>query len=217
MGGIIGKVTDAVGLTNHKAEEAAAKAAGFANAQAYALTKEQIALQKEELQFQKDQYTDWKNIYGDVQKNLGDYYKALDGTKITALGLEAQQKEYQSAVQLMEREAAQRGISGSGIEYAAKSAATFQNAEARARIRADANKKAAEEKLGFLGVGLGQGTNMLGTIAAQSSNVNQAYTTGVNSRTAIAGGYLSNQASIGNSNREQMGSVIGAGVRYLMA
>lgn len=216
MGGIVGKITDAVGLTNHKAEEAAAKAAGFANAQAYALTKEQIALQKEELEFQKDQYEDWKNIYGDIQKNLGDYYKTLDGTKITALGLEAQQKEYQSAVQLMEREAAQRGISGSGIEFASKSNATFQNAEARARIRANANKAAADEKLGFLGVGLGQGTNMLGTIAAQASNVNNAYTTGVNSRTNMAGNYVGAQAQYGKSNMDAVGQVIGAGVRYLM-
>lgn len=210
MGKIIGKVTDAVGLTDYAGEEAAAKAAGFANAQQYALTKESIELQKETLQFQKDQYADWKAIYGDIQENLGDYYKNLTGEKLTALGLENQQKEFQAAVKLIEQEAAQKGISNSGLEFAAKSNATFQNAEARARIRTNADKAVADEQLGFLGVGLGQGTGLLSNINVASGNVNSAYSTGINAYGNTANNYLAQQTQLSSNNTDTIGTLFGA-------
>lgn len=202
MGKVLGKVTDAVGLTNYSAEEKAAKAAGAASEQAYLLSKEQIA-------FQKEQYADWKNVYGDLQKNLGEYYKNLDGTKITAMGLQNQQIEYQNAVRAIEEDAAQKGISGSGIEFAAKSNATFQNAEARATIRSSADEKAQTEKLKFLGVGLGQGTQMLGVIG-------NAYGTAVNSRTSIAGQYIGQQTQLSTNNTNAIGDIVGAGTGYYL-
>lgn len=214
MGKIVGKVTDAVGLTNNKGEAEAAKAAGFASAQQYALTKESIALQKETLQFQKDQYGDWKAIYGDIQENLGDYYKNLSGEKLVALGLENQQREYQAAVKTIEREAAQRGISGSGLEFASKSTATFQNAEARARIRSLADEQVAAQQLSFLGVGLGQGTQMLGTINQASANVNQAYGTGINAYGNSASSYLNRSTQLSQSNTSTMGQIWGVGAGY---
>lgn len=210
MGKVLGTVTDAVGLTDYKGQEEAAKAAGFANAQQYALTKESIELQKETLQFQKDQYADWKAIYGDVQENLGEYYKNLDGDKLVALGLQNQQREFQAAVKLIERESAQRGISGSGLEYAAKTTATFQNAEAKARIRSSADQQVAEQQLNFLGVGLGQGTQMLGMINQASGNVNNAYGTGINAYNSTGNAYLGARTNLSTQNQDTVGTIVGS-------
>lgn len=216
MGSVFGGITDAIGLTNYKGEKQAAQAAAAANANATAMSKEQIALMKEQLQFQKDQYTDWKDIYGDLQENLGEYYNNLDAKDITAMGLTNQQRSYQEAVKSMERDAAQRGISGSGLEYSQKSLATFQNAEARARIRTEAPTKVANEKLGFLGVGLGQGTQMLGTINQAGANVNSAFATGIGSQTMMNGNYLNQQTNFSNANTSAMNDILGTFTGYYM-
>lgn len=215
MGGIVSKVTDAVGLTNTKGEKAAAANAAKANAQGYAMSKEQIALMKEQLQFQKDQYKDWQNIYGDVQKNLGDYYKTLGPEKITALGLENQQKEFQFASAELMKDMAQRGLSDSGIERAALATSKFQNAEARARIRTEAPEKVAQAKLGFLGVGLGQGTAMLGAVNNAAANANSAYSIGVAARSNAAGNFLQQQTQFSTNNTNAMGQIIGTGMGFI--
>lgn len=196
MGKIIGKVTDAVGLTDYEGQEKAAKAAGASSAAALALTKEQIA-------FQKEQYADWKAVYGDIQTNLGEYYKKLTPEKITALGLQNQQKEFQAAMEQVDADFARRGIAAdSGVVRAVKAKATFQNAEARAAIRTGAEQAVADAKLGFLGVGLGQGTQMLGIIG-------NAYGQGINSQTGIATNAQSNYTARAGNNMNAIGDVFG--------
>lgn len=214
MGGIVGGITDAIGLTNHKGEEKAAKSAAAAQAAGTAMSKEQIALMKQQLEFQKDQYEDWKNIYGDLQENLGDYYKDMNAEDITAMGLTNQQREYQAAVKMIETEAAQRGISGSGMEFAAKSAATFSNATVRAKIRTDAPEVVASRKMGFLGLGLGQGTQMLGAINQAGGNANSAFATGVNFHGNMAGNYISQQTNLSNANTDAMGQIVGSAMGW---
>lgn len=216
MGSIVGGITDAIGLTDNKGEKKAARNAANASAAATAMSKEQIALMKEQLEFQKTQYGDWKALYGDIQENLGDYYKNLDPVDVTAMGLQNQQVEFQAAVKAMEREAAQRGLSGSGLEFAAKSNAIFQNAEARARIRTNTPKEVAEQKLSFLGVGLGQGTQMLGLINQAGANANNAFATGVNAQTTMAGNFLNRQTQVGLANMETMNNIFGTVTGYYM-
>lgn len=209
MGKIFGGVTDALGLTDYEGQEEAAKQAGFNSAQQYALTKESIALQKETFAFQKEQYADWKDIYGSVQENLGKYYENLNPDDLTAMGLQNQQSENQRAISTIERDAAQRGISGSGMEFAAKSTATFQNAEARARIRSESDEKVAEQKLGFLGIGLNQGQAMLGNINQASANVNQAYGTGIQGHVNSAASYNKQYTTLSSNNQEAAWNVAG--------
>ncbi len=215
MGGIVGGITDAIGLTNNKGEKAAARAASEANAQSYALSKEQIALAKEQLEFQKSQYADWKEIYGDIEENLAEYYKELTPTKLTAMGLENQQREFQAARTAIARDYAQRGLTGSGMEAATGTALTYANAEARARIRTEAPEKTVQAKLGFLGVGLGQGAGLLSNVNAAASNVNTAYSTGVNSRTAMANSYIGQQTQFSTNNTNAMGQLVGTGIGFI--
>lgn len=215
MGKIISGVTDALGLTDTSGAQQAANIARDANANANALSKEQIALMKEQLDFQKSQYQDWKDIYGDLQTNLGDYYKNLNSDDIIAMKLQNQQREYQAAVKQMETEAAQRGITNSGLEYAAKSNATFQNAETRAAIRSTAKDEVVNKQLGFLGIGLGQGTQMLGQINNAGQNVNTAYGTGIQHNTNTMNSFLKQQTEFGLSNMDFMRQMAGAAMGYM--
>lgn len=214
MGSIVSGITDAIGLTDTAGEKRAAEAAAAAQAQTAAMSKEQIELMKEQLQFQKDQYSDWKAVYGDIQENLGEYYNNLTGDKIATMGLQNQQKEYQAAVKAIEKDAAQRGIANSGVEYATKSAATFQNAAIKADIRSTADQKAAEQKLGFLGVGLGQGTQMLGEINNAASNVNTAFNTGIGATTQFATNQLSRSTTLNTNNTNAIGEVVGSAIGW---
>lgn len=212
MGSIVGGITDAIGLTNHAGEKKAAAAAAEANAQAYAMSKEQIELAKEELQFTKDQYNDWKAVYGDIQENIGNYYKDLTGDKLVALGLEKQQQEYQMVEKAIQRDFAQRGLANSGQETTASTIAKVQNATARAAIRASGDEAAIEKKLQFLGVGLGQGTQLLGVVGNSAANVTNAFSTGINSRTNVANSYLSRSTNLSVANQGAMADVVGAAV-----
>lgn len=191
MGKIFSTVTDAVGLTNTKAEKAAASASAAASANANALAADQ-------LEFAKDQYEDWKAIYGSVQDNLGQYYNSLGADKVATLGLQSQQQEYQAAVRQIKSSAAARGLDGSTYEQATIDNATLQNATIRAGIRATAEDTAAQAKLGFLGVGLGQGASYLG-------NVTSAFNTGVNAFANQSSNLLnrSNQLNATNSKMLQ--------------
>lgn len=210
MGKFVGGITDAIGLTDNKGEKRAAAAAAEASAQGYALSKEQIQMAKDELQFQKDQYQDWKNVYGDIQENLGDYYKTLTPEKITTLGLENQQKEYQAVQAAIERDLTQRGLTGSGIEAKELTSAAVSNAVARAQIRSTAEDTATEKKMQFLSLGLGQGTQMLGTIANSASNVTGAYSSAVANRTSTANAYLNTYSNLATTGMSNMGKIASA-------
>jgi hypothetical protein len=208
MGNIIGGVTDAVGLTNHKGEKQAASAAAEASAQGLIMTKEQIAIAKEQLDFQKEQYKDWEDIYGPVQKNLGEYFKNLSPDNLVTLGLEKQQKEFQQVQDTIQRDFAQRGLTNSGQELVITSQNKVQNATARAAIRANSDTLANEQKMNFLGLGLGQGTQMLGQINNAAANVTGAYASGVNSRTGISNSYLGRATNLGVQGMQNVSDVI---------
>lgn len=168
MGKVLNSVTDMIGLTDYAGEKKAANASAAASAAG-------TAVAKENLDFQKDQYEDWKSIYGSLQQNLGDYYNSLGADKVAAMGLQAQQQEYQAAVKSIKTNAAARGLDGTTYAQSVEDAATLANASARAGIRATAADVAAQQKLGFLGVGLGQGSNMLANIGNASNTVTGSY------------------------------------------
>lgn len=200
MGGVIGKVTDAIGLTNHKGERAAMRAANEANAYAMQLAQDNI-------DFQKDQYKDWKSIYGSTQENLGRYYNSLTPERLTTLGLQNQQKEYQAAVTDLSKMVGQRGLSGSGLEIATLAQARLGNAEARANVRTQAVDQVNQQKASFLSIGMGTGQTMLGSIG-------NAYSSGVNSRTSMSQSYLGRANQLSQSNIGAMGDMIGAGMGW---
>lgn len=196
MGNIVGKVTDALGLTDFKGQKKAEQRASAQQAKALEMSEEQVA-------FQREQYADWLNIYGDVQENLGKFYKELGEDNLMALGLENQQREFQAMQTKVKEDFARRGINAdSEIVAGANRNLGFQNASARARIRTEAPFKAAEEKMKFLGIGLNQGQAMLG-------NINAAYNTGVSASASLAGMNTQLGYGLGAQNRDFMQTVVG--------
>jgi hypothetical protein len=218
-GGILGSVTDFVGLTDYSgAEERATQAADttkYSTDVSAALARDNIEFQKQQLEFQKDQYADWKAVYGDLSQNLGEYYKTLSSSTFVVPQLQAQAMEYSKAVKEVTQQLAQRGIQSGGTEAAALTSMAMESAGQRAAIRASAEPTAAKEKLQFLGIGLGQGTNMLGTIAGQASTVGQA--SNIASSNILQGGIaqgnqLMNMATTQyNASSQMMGNLFQAG------
>lgn len=193
-----------------------AGAAASANLEeANALNKEQITAAKDNLQFAKTAYADWTAVYGDIEKNLGDYYKNLSADKLTALGLQNQQLEFQKAKAAIQKDMAQRGIANSGIEVAQTTNAAFQNAEARARIRTEAPEKVAEAKQGFLSLGLAKQPALLANVGNAATTVNAAYASGVSANSGVAQSYIGQQTQLDSQkaeNSNQIGGYVAQGV-----
>jgi hypothetical protein len=206
--GGLGAVTDFVGLTDYKGAEqqqaAASAAIASGSKDALQISRENIAFQREQMEYQKDQYSDWKAVYGDLQENLGDYYNNLSGDKLASKQLSAQAREFTQASKELQQSLAQRGISGSGVEAAAMTTMSMQQANQRAQIRSSADEQAVQQKLGFLGVGLGQGAQMLGTQVAQAGNVGSAFNTAATNR--LQGGISQGQIGSAFAQGTQTGS-----------
>lgn len=204
VGGVVGGITDAVGITNHKGQKADQKRADQLADSSIAATQMNIEMQKEQLQFLKDQYKDWQDVYGDLQKNLGDYYKGLSKddeiSKITtnlSFNLQALAEEYGKAEVASQRAMMQAGIEGSGIQAATQTQLAGSQSSERARARAladveiqNAGDTVAQKQLGFLGVGLGQGTAMLGTMTQQAGVASGAFGQQSQAAMSMAGNYM---------------------------
>jgi hypothetical protein len=207
-------VTDAVGLTDYKGQEEARdiakRNADLANKQA----DRSYNLTREELDFQREQYNDWKEIYGPLQEDLGTYYKNLTGETLSTRDLVEIQKASQQAQEAMDRQLAQRGLSQSGLEADSIMRNQLQTAQLKANARATADERAAQQKMGFLGLGLGQGSQMLGINAGVSNSgasnaVGLANTFGNMSNNALGIGAKLSQMNTGIMN-QYAGTAIGA-------
>lgn len=195
IGGIVGKATDFVGLTDYKGQEAAQKNASQAASQATDTAQAMLS-------FSKEQYADWKAVYGDIQKNLGDYYENLSGDSMAAQQLSAQAREYADAYRQVNQQLAQRGISQSGIAAAQDVAMASQGANTRAGIRAGAEDLARTKQAGFLQLGLNSQASLLGNIGSASNSLMQGYQ-------YQSGQQYSTYTSLRDSNQATMSGLTG--------
>jgi hypothetical protein len=223
MGGIVGGITDAIGLTDYKGQEEAARNAADAQREATAASSkiagENLEIQKMQLEWQKEQYNEWKNVFGDFSANLGDYYKNLSTSSVVPKQLAAVTLEKQNAIKGISQQLAQRGLSTSGVQAAAISGLETQAAMKRADIRNSAQDQIMAQKTGFLSLGLGQGTTYAGLVGSQSGNVSSAANTGAQS--ALLGGqmnadaYLLNSSILGAKNKAVMSDISSMASGYM--
>ena len=198
MGGVVHSVTDAVGLTDYAGQRRQEEAANRAADRSYALTEDQLA-------FQRSQYEDWKGVYGDIQTNLGNYYNNLTANNWEAQNYEAIQQQYQKALSQVRQTLAQRGLDDSGVAAKAEIGFAEKMAQQKATVQANADQYVADKKMNFLGLGLGQGTQMLG-INAQVANA------GADAQANMAGAHTAASSNLGAANIGSMGSVVGAAI-----
>lgn len=192
-----GGLTDSIGLTNHKGEKE-----GRENAAAAAAAANKMA--SENIEFQREQYSDWKAVYGELQDNLGEYFNNLGPERVMTLGLQEQQRAHQKSKQQIRRTMAQRGLGDSKFEAYMQTMSDVGNASERAMIRATAEERSAQQRMSFLGLGLGQGAQMLG-------QVNSAASIGTNAHSNQANMHSSQFTTFANNNAAMMRQILDTG------
>lgn len=233
--GPIGRITDAVGVTNYKSARdqtrAAQGEARYATDRSIEFQEKNLAFQKEQskanldfqkqvhaenIKFQKDQfayqkaqYKQWKSVYGELQDNLGDYYKNLDASKYATRGIQAASQEYSRASKEIQQTLAQRGISGGGVEAATELALRTQEAGGRAQARAYSEDQVRNQQAGFLGIGLGQGSQMLGQMVGQAGNVSGAFGQG---SSGVGGAFGQGMSGVGGAYSGMANSALQGGL-----
>jgi len=201
IGKAFGSVTDTLGITDHAGQAAANQRADAAAAESSRLTNEQ-------LDFQRQQYNDWKDIYGTLQEQEMDYIQKYTGADVVANQLAQNQSSFQGAESNLTRTLAQRGLSGSGTEAAALTSLASQQAMNDANIRNSQDTIAEQKRLGFLGLGLGQGAQMLGVQA----NVANA---GVGAQANIAGQQSALAGQLGVQGMRGMSSLYNTSIKAI--
>lgn len=189
--GIETAILGAAAIGGVSSASSASKASKSANA-ATAASSEASAAQ---IAFAREQYDDWKATFGDVQDNLSAYYKNLTPETIQAQGAQALKQEYAATSQQLTQSLAQRGISGSGLEAQVMTDLATKQAQDQANLRVQAPMMAAQEKMKFLSLGLGQG---------------QLATQGVTGAYSSQAGLASQQAGMYNQQAAQASQGIGA-------
>lgn len=138
-------------------------------------TKAASQASDEEMAFNQQKYDDWKEVYGPIQENLADYYSNVSPELYEAQGLEAFNKEFETAQARLEQSLAQRGIQDSGLSAQLESEGEIGAAQERARIRLEAPSAAAAEQSRFLQIGLGQDpSGQIANTLARRTNTTQS-------------------------------------------
>jgi hypothetical protein len=143
-----------------------------------------------QLEFEKEQYAEqkerWDATYGSVEENLADYYTNMTSDYYAVQGVEAFQAEQQAALTTVRETLAQRGLATSGTAAATEIASAVSQASGRAAIRAEAETKVNEQKLGFLSVGMGVKPTTAGISNALTNQTSVASQTATNSSNTAA-------------------------------
>lgn len=169
MGKVRNIVSDTLGFTNHKGERQA-----LGNSIAASNRANEIAA--ESLAFQKEQYSKWEKTFGPLRTELAEYYQDLNSDDYLSNALQFQRIEHQASQRDTRERLSQRGYDDtSGIVQHALAVGDINNARARAGLRAGADEGIAQQKLGFLNIGLGQQQGFL-------SNIGSASTRGINAQ-----------------------------------
>ena len=137
---------------------------------ANSLAGAQIELGEQQLDFAKTKYNDWKTIYGPIEQNLADFYEGVTPQYFESQGLESFNKEFARTRKELNEFFAINDIS-SGVAADIRGEQNLEAAKIRAGIRLEAPFKAAESKLGFLQIGLGQQSSHLSSITNATNNL----------------------------------------------
>lgn len=202
-----------------------ASASGNAADAANASTAASAAASAAQLEFSKEQYADWEKVYGPIQDNLSAYYKDLTPATIEAAGIQNINQQYAQANKSITQSLAQRGISSSGLEGQAIVDLAQKQAQDTANLKIQAPMMAAQEKMKFLSLGMGQGANAVAgvqnaygtqaTLAANQANMynQQAASSAAGVGSSLSSGvnsYMSYNAM--NQQNALLQSALGAGV-----
>jgi len=158
-----------------------------------------LARSQESKDFQMKQYSDWKDIYGPIQESVGDYYKNLTGASISNQEVEQIQASSQEAMDRMNEQLAQRGMTGSGIEASMANQNIYSAEMQKAQSRSTADQRAADAKSNFLAMGLGQGQSLINSMNNTDNTMANTTSNLINTNSSIVSNQMSGNTSIGNN------------------
>ena len=137
-----------------------------------------------------------------------------DASDVIANKLAQVDQQYGQQENQLTKTLAQRGLGGSGAEAQGLTQLAQGEAAQKSNIRSTAADEAINKRMQFLGLGLGQGTQMLGITAnAANSGVNAAVNlAGQNAQ--IAGQQSALQGQLGAAGMQQMGKVTSSAINF---
>lgn len=134
-----------------------------------------------------DRYHDWKSVFGPIEDTLSSYYNNLTPELITAQGLQDYEQEKTAALTHVRETLAQRGLGTGGLAAGVELQTQLASAETRAKIRAEAPMKVAQQQLSFLNAGLSSGNNAANGVQNVLSNQSQVAGSNAQNAGAAAG------------------------------
>jgi len=191
-GTAIGLGTLALGAYSSIKSDEASKRAAELQQQSIAQATEASDAQ---LLFQQSMYDEWKATYGDFETNLRNYYSSMTPQNIEALGIQNVEMEYNRATTELQKNLAQRGLTNSGAAAQGLTQLEQSRAQERTRVREEAPRMAAQEQMGFLGLGMGMESGL-------QSGISQAYAN-QSSMLAQQSGLYAQQASTAQVAQQQ--------------
>ena len=190
--------------------------ANKASSAAKKASKEANKIAKAELDFAMERYDDWQAVFGPIQDTLSNYYNNLTPELITAQGLENYELEKDTALTHVRETLAQRGLGTSGLAAGVELQTELASAETRARIRAEAPMKVAQQQMSFLNAGLGSGENaangVQGVLSGQAQTAAQVASNAGAAAGKAQGAATSAVTDFITSAVEQFGNTKKAGV-----
>ena len=174
------------------------------NAQKDAANKAKAASDAQ-IAFQQEQYNDWKGIFGNIEQNLSKYYNNLTPEHFEALGLNNLEKSYANTKEQVQKQLARRGLDTSGAAAQSIVDLTNSKAQAEANLRTQAPEIANQQKMKFLGLGLGQQGVLQQGIANAYGN-----------QAAMQQRIANNEQAIAANSWAGVGNAIGSGINSYM-
>lgn len=190
----IGGLTDALGMTDHKGALEAKKASDETARESHKITQQTLELSKDKLD-------DWDDAFGQTAQDLGDYFNnELDGENTLVQKLQGQNVANQTATEQNSKNLAVSGRGGGRYEDYINARGEQTHQSKLASLRANEKKDVIKEQLGWVGLGLGQGT---------------AWLAGVNNATGNASNSLIQHAGMQNDYAQTVTNNNGAMMRQL--
>jgi len=209
MGWVAVAVAGATLVSGWMASQSAASSAASARRAADANARLQYDMEQQKLDFAKEQQAKWEERYGPIEDNLASFYGSLSESSLAASGLQQQAKAFTEAKANIARQAAQSGMSNTALK-SIEANMELQNAEEKAKIRAEAPMKVAEAKSGFLAAGRGQ--NPRGMVSDAMGSMSQMYGNRQNMYMNQMMGYQQQQAA----GWQTMGNALETGANAYM-
>ena len=99
------------------------------------------------------QYNDWEAMFGPIQENLANYYSSMDPKDFALMGKGTIDEAYQTASDSLQKNLAQRGIQGGGVEAGAQAQLESATALARGQNTLQSEAAYAQAQQDFLATG----------------------------------------------------------------